>query len=81
MAKRKRRHSEITRETIDLTGDVDDVVVERGAMPTVNQTASVNGHDGERDLEDYGPQDDEDGESFVDNIVDTAELEPWSPDS
>lgn len=80
LAHRKRRHSEMTREYVDLTGDDEVAPDGKQAANGVHETPATNGTNGERKLEDDEVEDDEDDKSLVEDILDTAELEPYRPD-
>lgn len=82
LAHRKRRHSEMTRDVIDLTGeaDNDEVPAMKKAANGVHDTSGSNGVNGERNLEDEGAEDEEDDKSLVEDILDTAELDPYRAD-
>ena len=90
LAHRKRRHSVIERDVIDLTGDDEDSTVEFGpaprspikhSTPHVSGTAP-NGSSAtavvSRKLED-DEEIDEDDKELLEDILDTAELEPYKP--
>ena len=90
LAHRKRRHSVIERDVIDLTGEDEDSTVDFGGAPTspikrspshasgvaangTSATAAVA-----RRLED-DEEIDEDDKEMLEDILDTAELEPYKP--
>lgn len=80
LAHRKRRHSEMVREVIDLTGeDEDEVPLPKKATNGAHGAAESNGSTGERRLEDDDADNDDDDKSLIEDILDTAELEPYSP--
>ena len=81
LAHRKRRHSEMTREVIDLTGEDDDELpAVKKAANGVHETAASNETTGQTRLEDDDAEDDDDDNSLVEDILDTADLEPYRPD-
>jgi hypothetical protein len=90
LAHRKRRHSVIERHVIDLTGDDEDSTVEFGPAPHSPIKRSTSNASGAapsgssvtaivaRKLED-DEEIDEDDKEMLEDILDTAELEPYKP--
>ncbi len=90
VAHRKRRHSVIERDVIDLTGNDGDSTVDFGTAPTSPAKLSSPHKPGThatessataavaRKLED-DDEIDEDDKELLEDILDTAELEPYKP--
>ena len=76
---RKRRHSEMNRECIDLTGDNDDVAKSDRVTNGANQVQAANGII-EEGLHEDDEDDEEDNQSLVEDLLDEAEIEPYKPD-
>lgn len=79
LAHRKRRHSAMNRGSIDLTRENDEGTPRKARASSVPEPAIPNGTATERKLEDED-ESDEDSKSLIEDLLDTAELEPYLPD-
>ena len=80
LARRKRRFSAVDKNVIDLTGDDDSETPVAQAYKQANGSSTQNGSNGvvARKLDDDDDVGEDDKELFQD-ILDTAELEPYEP--
>ncbi|KAK3051591.1 NAD-dependent histone deacetylase sir2 [Extremus antarcticus] len=87
LAHRKRRHSALDKGVIDLTGDGDEDAAAAPMGATDGHVTAAKSTNGDhrptlpRKLEDDAEEADDDNQSLIDDMLDTAELEPYSNDT